>query len=100
MSGAERVSFNTHRPVRVESLGWEESSWKSKARKMGKCTICIFLFVTYMEPRKMVLMKLFAGQQWRYRHREQTFGHRVRGRKERVRCMEKVTWKLKIPYVK
>jgi len=53
-----------------------------------------------MESRKMVVMKLFAGQQWRYRHREQTFGHRVRGRKERVRCMEKVTWKLKIPCVK
>ena len=25
-----------------------------------------------MEPRKMVLMKLFAG---RHRHREQTYGH-------------------------
>ena len=50
--------------MRVESLGWEESSWKSKARKMGTCTICIFLFLTYMESRKMVLMKLFAGQQW------------------------------------
>ena len=23
----------------------------------------------------MVLMKLFAGQQWKYRHREQTYGH-------------------------
>ena len=22
----------------------------------------------------MVLMKLFAGQQWRHRHREQTYG--------------------------
>ena len=22
----------------------------------------------------MVVMKLFAGQQWRYRHREQTYG--------------------------
>ena len=28
-----------------------------------------------MESRKMVLMKLFAGQQWKYRHREQTYGH-------------------------
>ena len=28
-----------------------------------------------MESRKMVLMKLFSGQQWRYRHREQTYGH-------------------------
>ena len=23
----------------------------------------------------MVLMKLLAGQQWRHRHREQTYGH-------------------------
>ena len=28
-----------------------------------------------MESRKMVLMKLFAWQQWRYRHREQTYRH-------------------------
>ena len=26
----------------------------------------------YMEFRKMVLMNLFTGQQWRHRHREQT----------------------------
>ena len=28
-----------------------------------------------MESRKMVLMNLFAGQQWRRKHREQTSGH-------------------------
>ena len=28
-----------------------------------------------METRKMVLMNLFAGQQWRDRHREETYGH-------------------------
>ena len=28
-----------------------------------------------MESRKMVLIKVFAGQQWRPRHREQTYGH-------------------------
>ena len=28
----------------------------------------------------MVLMKLFVGQQWRYRHREQTCGHSERWR--------------------
>ena len=33
-----------------------------------------------MESRKMVLMKLFVGQQWRRRHREQTCGH-SRGRR-------------------
>ena len=27
----------------------------------------------------MVLMNLFAGQQWRNRHREQTYGHGERG---------------------
>ena len=37
-----------------------------------------------MESRKMVLMNLFAGQQCRCRHREQTCT-RVMGRKERVR---------------
>ena len=32
-----------------------------------------------MESRKMVLMNLFVGQQWRHRHRKQTDGH---GRRE------------------
>ena len=34
-----------------------------------------------MEFRKMVLMNQFSGQQWRHRHREQTYGH-ARGREE------------------
>ena len=33
----------------------------------------------YMESGKMVLMNLFSRQQWRNRHREQTYGHRERG---------------------
>ncbi len=33
----------------------------------------------YMESRKMVLNNLFTGQQWRNRHREQTYGHGERG---------------------
>ena len=28
-----------------------------------------------MESRKMVLKNLLTGQQWRNRHREQTYGH-------------------------
>ena len=32
-----------------------------------------------MQSRKMVLMKLYAGQQRRNRHREQTYGHRAMG---------------------
>ena len=33
----------------------------------------------YTESREMVLMNLFAGQQWRRRHREQTCVHRGGG---------------------
>ena len=32
-----------------------------------------------MEYRKIVLKNLFTGQQWRNRHREQTYGHGERG---------------------
>jgi len=32
-----------------------------------------------MESRKMVPMNLFAGQQWRNRHREQTYGQGAGG---------------------
>ena len=32
-----------------------------------------------MKSRKMVLKSLFTGQQWRNRHREQTYGHGERG---------------------
>ena len=52
----------------------------------------------YMESRKMVPKNLFAGQPWRNRHREQTM-HMGRG-EERVRRMERVTWKPTLPYVK
>ena len=31
-----------------------------------------------MESRQMVLMNLSVGQQWKNRHREQTYGHRGR----------------------
>ena len=35
-----------------------------------------------MESRNMVLMKLFAKQEWRHRHREQTYGRGERGKGE------------------
>ena len=54
-----------------------------------------------MESRKMVLTNLFVGQQWRKReNRLRDTGEGEEGRGERVRCMERVTWKLTIPYVK
>ena len=36
----------------------------------------------YMESRKMVPMNLFAGQQWRNRHKKQTYGHGEEGEDE------------------
>ena len=46
----------------------------------------------------MVLKNLFTGQQWRNRHREQTYRHGQRGGEGDVR--PRVTWKLTLPYVK
>ena len=47
----------------------------------------------------MALMSLFSGQQWRNRHknRPKDMGE---GRRERMRCMERVTWKFTVPYIK
>ena len=45
----------------------------------------------------MVLMNLFARQQWR--NIENRLMNMGRG-EERVRYMERVTWKLTLPYVK
>ena len=45
-----------------------------------------------MKSRKLILKNLFTGQQWRNRHREETYGHGERGLE--VRYMERVTWKL------
>ena len=51
-----------------------------------------------MGSRKMVLKILFAGKHWRNRYRKQIYGQGERGRG--VRCIERVTWKLTLPYVK
>ena len=39
----------------------------------------------------MVLKNLFTGQQWKTRHRDRLMD--MRRREERVRCIERVTWK-------
>ena len=52
-----------------------------------------------MESRKVVLMKLFAGQQWRHRQRTDLWTQGW-GRKERMGCTDIVTWKLSLLYVK
>ena len=53
----------------------------------------------------MVLKSSSAGQQWSIRHSEQTYGHSVAGsgggvRRGWERGMERVTWKVTLPYVK
>ena len=52
-----------------------------------------------MESRKMVPMNLFAGQQWRNRHTEYTYGHGERGGEGKM-YGTRVTWKLTLPCVK
>ena len=46
----------------------------------------------------MVLKNLLTGQPWRNRHRARLIDM-GRG-EERVRCRERVTWKLTLPYIK
>ena len=46
----------------------------------------------------MVLKNLFTRPQWRNRHRSRLMD--MGRREERVRCMERVLWKLTLPYVK
>ena len=58
--------------MNLEPLIQSEVSQKEK----NKCHISAHI---YMESRNMVRMNLFAGQQWRNRHREQTYRHRERG---------------------
>ena len=61
--------------MNLEPLIQSEVSQKEK----NKCHILAHI---YMESRNMVRMNLFAGQQWRNRHREQTFGPKARGIRE------------------
>ena len=51
---------------------------QSEVSQKEKDKYCILIYI-YMESRKMVLVNLFARQQWRKRHREQTYGHGERG---------------------
>ena len=59
------------------------SLWGDKELDMTEPLIYIYIQI-YMESRKIILINLFAGQQWRCRYREQTYGHRGRERKWRV----------------
>ena len=68
-------------------------------RVLNKRKINIILLSICMESIKMVLKTLFKGQQWRNRHREQTYGHGKRegeGEMYRKSNMETYTTTCKI----
>ena len=70
VSAIKRKAFELvlMRWVNLEPIIQSEVSQKEKDK------YCILMHI-YMESRKMVLKNLFIGQQWRNRHREQTYEH-------------------------
>ena len=48
---------------------------QSEVSQKEKNKYCILTHI-YMESRKIILMNLFTGKEWRCRHRKQTCGHR------------------------
>ena len=59
---------------------------QSEVSPTEKDKYCILIHIYGI--RKMVLMNLFAGQQRRSRHREQTYGHRGGEEREGKMCGE------------
>ena len=59
------VSANEADDPRAYGTEWSKSERERQILYINTC----------LESRKMVLMSLFAGQQWRRRHREQTCEH-------------------------
>ena len=53
--------------MNLEPIIHSEENWKEKDK--------YHILMQNVESRKMVLMNLFAGKQWRHRHREQICGH-------------------------
>ena len=56
----------------LETVIQSEMSQKEK----NKYSLLTDIYI-YMESRKMALMNLFLGKEWRHRCRERTCGHRV-----------------------
>ena len=71
---------------------YTEQSKSEREKQMSHINI-------YMESRRMALMSLFAGQQWRCRHREKTCGHSW-GRTRRGKNWESSTEIYTLPYMK
>ena len=70
------IKRNTFESVLMRWMNLEPIT-QSEVSQKEKDKYCIL--TQYMESRKMVLNNLFAEQQWRNRHREQTYGHGEKG---------------------
>ena len=70
-AGIERLSLNKQ-IIHPCPAAWFPSTSKVSQKEKNKHHI--LTHIQYMEYRNTVLMKLFAGQQWRCRHK-QTYGH-------------------------
>ena len=71
-------------PIIQDEVGHKEKNKYRTLTHIYSILTHIHSIYIYMECRKMVLMSLFAGQQWRHRQREQTVDTMVVGGKERV----------------
>ena len=67
-SAIKRITFQSvlMRWMNLEPIIQSEASQKEKNK--------LSYINTYIWNQERVLMNLFAGQQWRHRHREQTYG--------------------------
>ena len=54
-------------------VSWMNLEPVTQSEVSQKNKYCVLMHI-YMESRKMVLMNLFAGEEWRCRHREWTCG--------------------------
>ena len=69
---------------------YTQRSKSERERQILHINVCVCMYVCvyiYMESRKTALINLSAGQQWRYRHRDQACGH-SRGRRRRDELKE------------
>ena len=88
------IKRNTYEPILMRWMILEPII-QSEVRKKK---INIVYKCIYMASRKMVPNNLFSGQQWRNRHREQTYGHWGREEGEGEMYGER-NMELTLPYV-
>ena len=94
------IKRNVFESVLMSWMNLKPIIQKSEVSQKEKYKYHVLMHI-YIVSRKMILMYLFSVQQWRNRYRKQTYGHGGRGGGRRWdRCMERVTCKFTIPYIK